>query len=152
MKMKQMLATQEGLKKDRIFRITSENLTKRNIFSINSIGNYSGNKPTHQSFKEIGSKMEMEEYEDNSKPNPTKGKATSIKEASAKPRDENKDPMPRSGPSPKNFGMNSRIANFLRMRSVFNSSGFKRCLAKHSLQRTAHNTKYHQPRKGDGRK
>eukprot|EP00090_Calanus_glacialis_P024332 TRINITY_DN3778_c0_g1_i1.p1 TRINITY_DN3778_c0_g1~~TRINITY_DN3778_c0_g1_i1.p1 ORF type:complete len:665 (-),score=183.53 TRINITY_DN3778_c0_g1_i1:115-1938(-) len=33
-------------------------------FSINSRGNYSGNKPTHPSFKEIGSNMEMDEYDD----------------------------------------------------------------------------------------
>ena len=46
----------------------------------------------------------------NSEPNPTKEKAPRIKEASAKPRDENKDPMPRNGPSPRNFGMNPRTA------------------------------------------
>ena len=63
-------------------------------------------------------------------------------EASAKPRDENKDPMPRNGPTHKNFGMNSRTANFLRMRSAIISSGFERFFAKHSLQHTAHNIKY----------
>ena len=46
----------------------------------------------------------------NSEQNPTKVKAPSKKEASAKPRDENKDHMPRSGPSPKTFGMNTMTA------------------------------------------
>ena len=75
---------------------------------------------------------------------PFKGKAPSGKEASAKPRDENKKLMPRNGSSPKNFGMNSKTMNLQRKRSVYNS------LAKHTLQHTEQSTKYHQTRKGDG--